>query len=89
MRNATQPYGRYEADPAPFVALFAIAAGLLVSAPALLLGIALARLARRARVAFAILAAFGTGWVDPRLEPDRVRAASGAGRHRARRGGAR
>ena len=63
MNAATQPRGRYEQDPMPFVALMAIAACAFVSLPALVLGIALAPLARRARIAFAVLALAGLAWV--------------------------
>ena len=56
-------YGRYEQDPMPIIGLFAVAAGVFFSAPALLLGMALAPLARRARAAFAALALLGAAWV--------------------------
>ncbi len=55
--------GRYEQDPTIFVAMLAIAGGLFVSAPALLLGMALAPIARRARAVFAGLAVLGIGFV--------------------------
>jgi hypothetical protein len=46
----------YQQDPMPFVALMAIAGGAFVSLPALVIGIVLAPLARRARITFALLA---------------------------------
>jgi hypothetical protein len=62
--NTGQPaYGRYEQDPMPFIALAAVAAGVFLSLPALLLGMLLAPAARRARVAFAFLAILGAGFV--------------------------
>ena len=51
--------GRYERDPTVFVAILAIAGGLFLSAPALLLGVALVPFARRARAVFAGLAVLG------------------------------
>ena len=42
MNAATRPHGPYEANPMPFLAMFAIAGGVFVSAPAVVLGIALA-----------------------------------------------
>lgn len=63
MNSAQAAPGRYEHDPMPFIGLAAVAAGVCLSAPALLLGIVLAPLARRARVAFAALALLGAGFV--------------------------
>lgn len=54
--------GRYEGDPTPILTMLAIAAGLLISAPAVVLGIALTRVARQARLQFAVLAALGIAW---------------------------
>lgn len=45
-----------DADPTPYLGMLAMAAGLFFSAPALLVGIGLARIARRATLAFAALA---------------------------------
>jgi type IV secretory system conjugative DNA transfer VirD4/TraG family protein len=59
MNAATRPY---EADPMPFLAILAIACGAFISAPAVVLGIALARVARRARIEFVLLAALGIAW---------------------------
>ncbi len=63
MNAATRPYGPYEANPMPFLAMFAIACGVFISAPAVVLGIALARVARRARIEFVLLAALGIAWI--------------------------
>ena len=62
MRTQASTDGAYDADPAPYLAFLAIAAGLFVSAPAVVAGVALARLARTARGAFAILSALGLAW---------------------------
>ncbi len=62
MQTASRPYGSYEADPTPYLAFMAIASGVFVSAPALLLGMALARVARRARLQFVVLALLGAAW---------------------------
>lgn len=78
MRGPSETYGRYEADPSPFIALLAIAAGLFVSAPALLLGIGLARLARRVRVMFILLAAVGTCFLTSCSTPRRPRRSRGS-----------
>lgn len=55
--------GRYQQDPMLFVALAAVAGGVFLSAPALVLGILLAPVARRAWMAFAVLALIGTAFV--------------------------
>ncbi len=81
MNTATRPYAPYEANPMPYVAMFALAGGMFVSAPAVVLGIALARLAIWARIEFAILAAFGAAWTAlswPRVELEMERAARAA-----------
>ena len=62
MTTPARTYGAYEADPAPYLAFLAIAAGLFISAPAVLGAIALARLARTARIVFAILSTLGLAW---------------------------
>jgi len=62
MRTQAPTYGAYEADPTPYLAFLAIATGLFISAPAVLVGMALARLARSARVTFAALSALGLAW---------------------------
>ena len=62
MNPATRPFAPYEANPMPYVAMLALAGGMFVSAPAVVLGIALARVAIWARIEFAILAALGAAW---------------------------
>lgn len=62
MNAGSRSYGPYQANPTAYLAMFAIACGMFVSAPAVVLGIALARVARWARVEFAILAALGVAW---------------------------
>ena len=62
MRTPARTYGAYEADPAPYLAFLAIAAGVFISAPAVVGAIALARLAQTARIVFAILSALGLAW---------------------------
>ncbi len=47
MNAATAPHRPYDADPTPFLGMLAMAIGVFFSAPALLVGIALARIARR------------------------------------------
>lgn len=63
MNGQPQTSGAYQTDPTPYLAFMAIAAALFVSAPALLLGMLLAPLARRARVAFAGIAIAGAGFI--------------------------
>lgn len=80
MNTASQPYRPYEADPTPYLGLMAMAVGIFLSAPALLAGIALARLARRATLAFAGLAAAGVvfvwqSWAQIELEMHRAQRA--------------
>ncbi len=85
MNTAARPAGPYEADPTPYLAMFAIALGLFFSAPALLLGIALARPARRATLAFAALAVAGAAWVWlrwARIDVEIHRAQRAGERHR-------
>lgn len=62
MNAGSRSYGPYQANPTAYLAMFAIACGMFVSAPAVVLGIGLARVARWARVEFAILAALGVAW---------------------------
>lgn len=62
MNPVNRPYTTYQANPMPYVAMLALAGGMFVSAPAVVLGIALARIACWARIEFAILAAFGAAW---------------------------
>lgn len=62
MRTAAPGYGRHEPDPTPYLALMAVAAGVFISAPAVVGGIALARVARAARITFALLALLGLAW---------------------------
>jgi len=62
MNPVNRPYTPYQANPMPYVAMLALAGGMFVSAPAVVLGIALARIACWARIEFAILAAFGAAW---------------------------
>ena len=62
MRTPAPTYGRDELNPTPYLALMAIAAGVSISAPAVVGGIALARVARVARVTFVMLAMLGLAW---------------------------
>src|SRR4051794_12946614 len=62
MSAGQRPAGPYEADPTPYLGLLAIAGGLFISAPALVGGSALARVARRATATFAGLAGAGAVW---------------------------
>ncbi len=64
MNGASRPTsGRFEQDPLPFIVLLLVGAGVFVSAAALLVGMVLAPLARRARAAFAVLGLAGATWV--------------------------
>lgn len=63
MNAGSRTPGPYEADPTPYLALLAITGGVFVSTPGLLVGIVLARVARRATAVFAALAAAGGVWV--------------------------
>lgn len=60
--NAPSTSRACEASPMAYLGMVAIACGVFVSAPAVVLGIALARVAAWARIEFAILAAFGAAW---------------------------
>jgi hypothetical protein len=61
--SATRPgRGAYDADPTPYLAFLAIAVGLFISAPAVVVGIGLARPARTARLSFALLSLLGLTW---------------------------
>lgn len=78
MNAGTRPYGPYETRPTPYLELLAIGSGVFISAPAVLLGVALARVARWARMRFSILAALGLGWAVytwPLVETEMHRAA--------------
>lgn len=84
MNAATAPQRPYDADPTPYLGMLAMAVGVFFSAPALLVGIALARIARRAMLAFATLAAAGAGWVMlwwERIELEMQRAQRAGERH--------
>ena len=84
MNAATAPQRPYDADPTPDLGMLALAVGVFFSAPALLVGIALARIARRAMLAFATLAAAGAGWVMlwwERIELEMQRAQRAGERH--------
>ena len=84
MSTATRPHGAYEADPTPYLGMLAIAAGLFVSAPALIVGMGLAPIARRAMVAFVALTAAGAAWVWlwwARIETEMHRAQGTGERH--------
>jgi hypothetical protein len=63
MNATTRPAGAYDTDPTPYLAFMAIAAGLFLSAPAVLVGLALARAARRAMLTFGVLAIGAATWV--------------------------
>jgi hypothetical protein len=62
MRTPAPTYGRDELNPTPYLALMAIATGVFISPPGVVGGIALARVARIARVTFAMLAVLGLAW---------------------------
>jgi hypothetical protein len=83
MNRADGTDARYGGDPVLLIAALAVVAGVVVSAPGLVAGIALAPLARRARVTFTMLAVLGAAGVA--LAWGRI----GVEMHRAQRAGER
>jgi hypothetical protein len=62
MRTAAPTYRPYEPNPTPYLAFLSIAVGLFISAPAVIGGIALSRVARVLRLEFALLSLLGLAW---------------------------